>query len=327
MKTYIRLSGIPHASSNQPSALSLADWPRYDRQPYLTRLKYTCPFLADAHAAAPARSCWGRFCSYLRRVRAMLFSVVAFATLAGTALAQPESQPMALGAVMLSAEQLQWLAAKMTMSAEQLKLLTAKMTARQKTLLAAQFVNLPIQTGGTTVLNQIPAVRGNAAAPAVKPTPPPAQNSSGATAVAAVEPADMPDIRFTAVDGRVVDLASLRGKVVLIDFWATWCGPCMGEIPNVVNTYNKYHDQGFEIVGISFDTNAAALQQVTHAKNMPWPQYFDGKGWQNAFGVKYGIRSIPTMWLIDQQGRLVTKNARQNLAGQVAKLLAAGGAN
>lgn len=131
-------------------------------------------------------------------------------------------------------------------------------------------------------------------------------------------------IHFTAVDGREVDLASLRGKVVLIDFWATWCGPCMAEVPHVVEAYNKYHEQGFEVIGISFDTSRRALENVTRAKNMPWPQYFDGKGWRNDFGVKFGIHAIPTMWLIDQQGRLVTKNARANLAGQVEKLLASG---
>ncbi len=133
---------------------------------------------------------------------------------------------------------------------------------------------------------------------------------------------EMPDIQFTAVDGRPVDLASLRGKVVLIDFWATWCGPCVGEIPNVVNAYNKYHDQGFEIIGISFDTNKVTLKRMMEDKGMPWPQYFDGKGWQNDFGVKFGIHGIPTMWLIDAKGQIITKNARTDLAGQVAKALA-----
>jgi|GEM_PF-2286996 len=317
MKTYIRLSGIPDSSSIQPSALSLADWPRYDRQPYMTRLKHSRPFLADANAAASGRSWWGNFCSYLRRVRAMLFSAVALAMLASAAQAEPENETFAVGQLTLNAEQLQWL--------------IAKKVKRLKPAQGTQSLTQQIQTIVTTVTPPTPAVRS--VTPATKPTPttaakatpPPAQNSGGSTLAVSAETADMPDIRFTSVDGRVVDLASLRGKVVLIDFWATWCGPCMGEIPNVVKTYNTYHDQGFEIVGISFDTNSAALQQVTHAKNMPWPQYFDGKGWQNSFGVKYGIHSIPTMWLIDQQGKIVTKNARANLAEQVAKLLTPNG--
>jgi thiol-disulfide isomerase/thioredoxin len=129
------------------------------------------------------------------------------------------------------------------------------------------------------------------------------------------------DIKFTAVDGREVDLAKLRGKVVLIDFWATWCGPCIGELPHVLDAYRKFHDKGFEIVGISFDQDKAKLEQLTKAKGMTWPQYFDGKGWKNDYGVKYGIHGIPTMWLIDKQGKLATTNARTDLAGQVEKLL------
>jgi thiol-disulfide isomerase/thioredoxin len=132
------------------------------------------------------------------------------------------------------------------------------------------------------------------------------------------------DIKFTAVDGREVDLEKLRGKVVLIDFWATWCGPCIGELPHLLDAYREFHDQGFEIVGISFDQDKSALERLTKEKGMTWPQYFDGKGWKNDFGVKYGIRGIPTMWLIDQQGRIASTNARADLAGQVGKLLGGG---
>jgi thiol-disulfide isomerase/thioredoxin len=129
------------------------------------------------------------------------------------------------------------------------------------------------------------------------------------------------DFKFKAVNGREVDLANYRGKVVLVDFWATWCGPCMVEVPHVVETYHKLHSKGFEIVGISFDQDKAALARVTAQKGMLWPQYFDGKGWQNDFGVKYGIHSIPTMWLIDKQGRIASTDARPDLAGQVERLL------
>jgi peroxiredoxin len=321
MKTYIRLSGISGSPAKQPSALSLADWPRHERQFYLTRSKqtYTVRSADTQVAVAPVRTGWRSFFSHARRLRDVLLAAIVFAVLAGAALAQPKNETTAVGPLTLSAEQLQWLIAKMTM--------------RQNASLGTQSLSQKGRTSGAATQNQASAVGGNAAAPKTAANPvatanaqaTPAQNEAVKAPVAPVESADMPDIRFTAVDGRVVDLVSLRGKVVLIDFWATWCGPCMAEIPNVVKTYNQYHEQGFEIVGISFDTSEAALQQVTAAKNMPWPQYFDGKGWQNSFGVKYGIRSIPTMWLIDQQGRIVTKNARANLAEQVAKLLTPNG--
>ena len=129
------------------------------------------------------------------------------------------------------------------------------------------------------------------------------------------------ELKFTAVDGREVDLAKLRGKVVLVDFWATWCGPCVGEIPNVVKAYEKLHDKGFEIVGISFDEDKAKLEAMTKQKGMAWPQFFDGKGWKNEFGGKFGINSIPRMWLVDKKGMVVDTEGRADLAEKVEKLL------
>src|SRR5271170_2946664 len=110
------------------------------------------------------------------------------------------------------------------------------------------------------------------------------------------------DLKFTAVDGSQVDLANLRGKVVLIDFWATWCPPCRGEVPNVVAAYQKYHDQGFEVIGISLDQDKDALLSFTKQNGMVWPQYFDGKGWDNTVSKSFGIDSIPAMWLVDKKG-------------------------
>jgi len=130
------------------------------------------------------------------------------------------------------------------------------------------------------------------------------------------------DLQFTAADGSEVSLAKLRGKVVLIDFWATWCGPCMGEVPHVVAAYKKYHDQGFEIIGISLDKDEETMVKVTREKEMTWPQYFDGKGWQNAMAARFNIRAIPTMWLINKGGILAVPNARADLEGEIAKLLA-----
>jgi thiol-disulfide isomerase/thioredoxin len=128
-------------------------------------------------------------------------------------------------------------------------------------------------------------------------------------------------IKFTAVDGREVDLAKLTGKVVLVDFWATWCGPCVMEIPNVKDAYDKLHDKGFEIVGISFDQDQKALKKFVADREMKWPQYFDGKAWGNDFGRKYGISGIPAMWLVDKKGNLRDMNARGALEEKVQKLL------
>lgn len=129
-------------------------------------------------------------------------------------------------------------------------------------------------------------------------------------------------IQFTAVDGREVDLAKMKGKVVLIDFWATWCGPCVAELPHVKEAYEKLHPKGFEIVGISFDQSKEKLENFVKEKEMPWPQYFDGQGWENKFGQEFGIHSIPAMWLVDKKGVLRDLNGRADLAKKVEKYLA-----
>jgi peroxiredoxin len=129
------------------------------------------------------------------------------------------------------------------------------------------------------------------------------------------------DIRFTALDGREVDLAKLKGKVVLVEFWSTSCGGCIAEMPTVKGIYEKFHNRGFEVVAISLDDKESALRRFIKEKELPWPQHFDGRGWGNEFGVRYGIFSIPTMWLVDKKGNLRDTQARFDLEQQVASLL------
>jgi thiol-disulfide isomerase/thioredoxin len=129
------------------------------------------------------------------------------------------------------------------------------------------------------------------------------------------------ELKFQAFDGSDVDLEKLRGKVVLIDFWATWCGPCMAEMPKVVKAYDDFKTKGFEIIGISLDEERADLARVLKAKNITWPQYFDGKGWENPYAKKYGIEAIPAMWLVNKAGMVIDTEAQEDLAAKIGKLL------
>jgi thiol-disulfide isomerase/thioredoxin len=126
------------------------------------------------------------------------------------------------------------------------------------------------------------------------------------TGCSASDSTPAPDLKFTAVDGRKVDLAALHGKVVLIDFWATWCPPCRIIAPDLVQLYKKYHSQGFDIIGVSVDSDKSALLDVVKKEGMVWPQYFDGKGADNEVANKFGVEQFPTMWLIDKKGLVVT---------------------
>jgi thiol-disulfide isomerase/thioredoxin len=130
------------------------------------------------------------------------------------------------------------------------------------------------------------------------------------------------DLKFVSMDGKEVDLSKMNSKVVLIDFWATWCGPCVKEIPNVLKSYEKFHGKGFEIVGISLDQDKAKLESFIKDKGMTWVQYFDGKGWKNEISTRYGINSIPAMWLVNKKGIVVSTDARGKLDELVEKYLA-----
>ena len=119
-----------------------------------------------------------------------------------------------------------------------------------------------------------------------------------------------PDFQVKDLQGRPLSVAGHKGKVVLVDFWATWCGPCVNELPNVKAAYEKYHARGFEIIGISLDQEEAKLTGFIKEHNMPWAQVFDGKGWENELAVKYGIRSIPATFLLDGEGKIIARGLR-----------------
>jgi len=130
------------------------------------------------------------------------------------------------------------------------------------------------------------------------------------------------ELAFTDVEGKAFDLANLRGKVVLVDFWATWCGPCIAELPHVLSAYEKYHDQGFEIVGISLDEDIDKMKAFCKERGMNWVQGCDAKGWQSELAKQFGITGIPATFLIGTDGKIAATSLRGEALGQkVGELL------
>jgi len=112
-----------------------------------------------------------------------------------------------------------------------------------------------------------------------------------------------------------------KGNYVLIDFWASWCGPCRREMPNVVENYAKYHAKGFEIIGVSFDSKAEAWQNAVKMLGMAWPQLSDLKGWKSEGASLYGITSIPSNVLLDKDGKIMAVNLMDSELGEKLKEL------
>ena len=110
--------------------------------------------------------------------------------------------------------------------------------------------------------------------------------------------------------GNPITLSDLRGKVVLLDFWASWCGPCRRENPNVVKVYEKYHDQGLEILGISLDKDRGRWVQAIEKDGLPWLHVSDLGYWSNEVAQLYMVRSIPHTVLLDREGRIIATRLR-----------------
>ncbi len=117
-----------------------------------------------------------------------------------------------------------------------------------------------------------------------------------------------PEIIQSTPEGKSLSLSSLHGKYVLIDFWASWCGPCRRENPNVVATYNKYKDKGFTVLGVSYDDDKNKWKKAIDDDKLEWNQVSDLQGWKNSTSDQYGIKAIPSNVLLDKNGKIIAKN-------------------
>ena len=122
--------------------------------------------------------------------------------------------------------------------------------------------------------------------------------------------------------GRELSLNEARGKVTIIDFWASWCKPCRMENPNVVKVYNKYHEKGLNIIGVSLDKKKEAWLKAIQDDNLQWSHVSNLQFWQEPIAQAYGVRSIPATFILDEDGNVIAKNLRgPALEEKIAELL------
>ena len=133
------------------------------------------------------------------------------------------------------------------------------------------------------------------------------------------------DLEFTeAVSGSEISMKGLKGKVVVIDFWATWCGPCVAEMPKMKKLYAEYKDKGVEFIGVSLDQKEGGLDKLKEfvkKEGISWPQYFQGDGWNSKFSASWGINSIPSVFVVDPDGKVSSVEARGKLESMIPELL------
>jgi peroxiredoxin len=128
-------------------------------------------------------------------------------------------------------------------------------------------------------------------------------------------------IEATTTAGDPITLDSYKGKVLLLDFWASWCKPCREEMPTVISVYEEYHDKGFEILGVSLDQSESSFKGYIEEHGISWPQIFDGGGWKSSVGQAYGINSIPATFLLDRAGTIRYRNLRGGKLREAVKEL------
>lgn len=134
---------------------------------------------------------------------------------------------------------------------------------------------------------------------------------------------EAPEINLPDTQGKELSLKSLRGKIVLVDFWASWCGPCRKEMPNVVKAYAKYKDKGFEIYGVSLDQSKDKWLEAIQKDGITWPQVSDLKYWDCEAAKLYNVQGIPFTVLLDKDGKILAKNLRgEELEAALEKALA-----